>query len=395
MTSIAHLDAAFAAIDTLVAVDARITDEDRRWQRTARELADRHIRPVVDADFDAAYFRREIVPAFAEAGLLGMHLHAPGCAGASAVAYGLVCAEIESADSGWRTLLSVQGSLAMTAIDRFGSEEQRQTLLPEMAAGRILGCFALTEPHGGSDPGAMQTTAVRDGDDWVITGAKRWIGLANLADIAVVWAKTEDGVRGFVVPTATPGFVATPITGKLSMRASIQCEIALTNVRVPASALLERSRGLSSPLTCLNQARFGISWGVLGIARECIAISIDRAASRESFGETLAGKQLVQARLAEMAVAYQNALLTALHLAAHEDAGTMAPAQISIAKLNNVRTAIDIARSTRELLGGDGISAEFPVMRHMQNLESVRTYEGTDDVHALSIGRALTGVSAF
>lgn len=395
MTSIDHLTADLATLDDLVGAQTLFSPEDLQWRDRAREVADRWIRPVVDADFDAARFRREVIPAFAEAGLLGMHLTGPGCAGASGTAYGLVCAEIESADSGWRTLLSVQGSLAMTAINLFGSAVQRESLLPEMAAGRLLGCFALTEAHGGSDPGAMRTTAVRDGDEWVITGAKRWIGLANLADVAVVWACTRDGIRGFVVPTATPGFTATPIDGKLAMRTSVQCEVALDGVRVPADALLPGSRGLSSPLTCLNQARFGIAWGALGIARECIAIAVHRARTRESFGAPLAAKQLVQERIAEMAVAYQNALLTAVHLARLEDAGGIRPAQISIAKLNNVRTAIRIARSTRELLGGDGITAEFSVMRHMNNLEAVRTYEGTDDIHVLSIGRALTGVSAF
>ncbi|MDQ0615511.1 glutaryl-CoA dehydrogenase [Microbacterium sp. W4I4] len=385
----------FAAVDRLLDLDDRVSPEDRAWEQKAVRLTADLIRPHIEDDFEAAHFRAEILPAFAEAGLLGMHLNAPGCAGAGPISYGLVCAAIEAGDSGWRTFVSVQGSLAMTAIDRFGSEHQRQTLLPEMAAGRMLGCFALTEPAGGSDPGAMTTTAVRDGDEWVLNGAKRWIGLATIADIAIVWARTDDGVRGFVVPTDTQGFTATPITQKHAMRASIQCEIDLVDVRLPTDAVLERSRGLSAPLSCLNEARFGISWGVMGIARECLAIGIDYALERQSFGSALAGKQLVQARLAEMMVGYQNGMLTALHIADRKAAGVLQPAQISIAKLNNVRTAIAIAQSTRELLAGDGVTGLHPVMRHMANLEAVRTYEGTDDIHALTIGRALTGVSAF
>lgn len=385
----------YEAVDRLLGIDARISADDRAWEQKAVQVAAEHIRPTIEDDFEAAHFRREIIPAFAEAGLLGMHLNAPGCAGAGPVSYGLVCAALEAADSGWRTFVSVQGSLAMTAIDKFGSEKQRQTLLPEMAAGRLIGCFALTEPGGGSDPGAMATHAVRDGDEWVLNGAKRWIGLATVADLAIVWARTDEGVRGFVVPTDTAGFTATAITQKYAMRASIQCEIDLVDVRLPADAVLERSRGLSSPLNCLNEARFGISWGVMGVARECLAIAIDYAGERRSFGSELAGKQLVQSRLAEMMVGYQNGMLTALHLAEHKAAGTLQPAQISVGKLNNVRTAISIARSTRELLAGDGVTGLHPVMRHMANLEAVRTYEGTDDIHALSIGRALTGVSTF
>ncbi len=383
------------AVDELLDIRDEIAKPDLEWAARAQRVVAESIAPVIEADFEAAHFRAEIIPALAAEGFLGMHLKDPGCAGASATAYGLVCAELEAGDSGWRTFVSVQGSLAMTAISKFGSEAQRRDLLPEMAQGKLLGCFALTEPDSGSDPGAMTTTAVRDGGHWVINGAKRWIGLATLADLAIVWARTPEGVRGFIVPTDAAGFVATPIEHKHAMRASVQCEITLTDVRVPADAVLERSAGLSSPLSCLNEARFGIAWGVMGVARECLALSIDYAHSRRSFGEPLAGKQLVQARLAEMMVGYQNGMLTALHLAARKSKGSLQPAQISIAKLNNVRTAIAIARSARELTAGDGVCAEYPVMRHMANLEAVRTYEGTDDIHALSIGRALTGVSAF
>lgn len=386
---------AYDTVDALLDLEGRISSEDRAWGERAAAVAAEVVRPTIDADFEEARFRSEIIPAFAEAGLLGMHLDAPGCAGASPTAYGLACAAIEAADSGWRTLVSVQGSLAMTAIDRFGSERQRETLLPEMAAGRLLGCFALTEPQGGSDPGAMTTVAVRDGADWVISGVKRWIGLASVADIAIVWAKTAEGIRGFVVPTDAVGFTATPILLKHAMRASIQCDVSLDAVRVPSDAILERSQGLRSPLTCLNEARFGIAWGVMGVARECLALSVEYAGRRQSFGTELAGKQLVQARLAEMMLAYQGGMLTAIHLAERKAAGRMQPAQVSIAKLGNVRAAIAVARSARELLGGDGVTAEYPVMRHMANLEAVRTYEGTDDIHALSIGRALTGVAAF
>ncbi|MFD6816094.1 acyl-CoA dehydrogenase family protein [Microbacterium sp. NPDC059771] len=386
---------AYAAVDTLLGLEERLSPEDRAWGSRAAAVAADVVLPTIDADFEEARFRAEIVPAFADAGLFGMHLEAPGCAGASPTAYGLACAAIEAADSGWRTLVSVQGSLTMTAIARFGSDRQRASLLPEMAAGRLLGCFALTEPQGGSDPGAMTTVAERDGDGWVLSGAKRWIGLATVADIAIVWARTSDGVRGFVVPTDAPGFTATPILHKHAMRASIQCDVTLDEVRLPGDAILERATGLGAPLTCLNEARFGIAWGVLGIARECLALSVDYAGRRTSFGGVLAGKQLVQARLAEMMLAYQGGMLTALHLASLKSEGRMQPAQVSIAKLGNVRSAIAIARSARELLGGDGVTADYPVMRHMANLEAVRTYEGTDDIHALSIGRALTGVSAF
>lgn len=382
-------------VDALLDVDWQLEPSEREWRDRARDVAAQTVRPFIDDDFEQRRFPAQVIPAMAEAGLFGMHLQAPGCAGASARAYGLVCAEIEAADSGARTLLSVQGSLAMTAINRYGSDEQRHSWLPEMAAGQTLGCFALTEPQGGSDPGAMETVAVRTDSGWVIDGRKRWIGLANLADIAVVWARTDDGIRGFLVPTDTDGFVATPIVDKHAMRASVQCDISLTDVCVPDSAALPGARSLAAPLSCLNEARFGISWGVMGIVRECLTISLDFAAARTSFGASLAHKQLVQDRIAQMMVAYQNGMLTALHLARLKTAGRATPAQVSVAKLNNVRIAIAVASSARELLAADGITSQYPVMRHMANLEAVRTYEGTDDIHAMSIGRELTGVSAF
>jgi glutaryl-CoA dehydrogenase len=324
-----------------------------------------------------------------------MHLEGYGCAGASAVSYGLACLELEAADSGWRTFVSVQGSLAMTAIHRYGSEEQKQRWLPRMAAGEAIGCFALTEPTGGSDPASMETRARRDGDDWVLDGRKRWIGLASVAEVAVVWAQTDDGVRGFLVPTSTPGFTAEPIGGKLSMRASIQCDLFLDDCRLPADAILPGASGLSGPFSCLNEARFGIIWGSMGAARSCLEAAIARSRTREVFGAPIGARQLVQERLADMLVEYEKGVLLALHIGRRKDAGALSHAQISVGKLNNVREAIAIASAARTILGGDGITNEFPVMRHLANLESVRTYEGTDDIHTLILGRELTGISAF
>ncbi|MDH2442426.1 acyl-CoA dehydrogenase family protein [Amnibacterium sp. CER49] len=384
-------DALAAVFDTA----ALLAPEERAWQQRARDFAAERIRPTIDEDFERARFAAELVPELGAAGFLGMHLAGYGCAGAGPVSYGLVCLELEAVDSAWRTFVSVQGSLAMSAIRKYGSEEQKAALLPDLAAGRRIGCFALTEPQGGSDPGTMRTVARRDGDDWVLTGSKRWIGLASVADVAVVWAATDDGVRGFVVPTATPGFQAVPIRGKLSMRASIQCDVHLDEVRVPADALLPGARGLSGPFGCLNEARFGIVWGVLGAARACIEAALGHATGRVVFGEPIAARQLVQAKLADMLVEYEKGVLLAMHLGRLKERGALPPVQISVGKLNNVRTAIAIAGTARSLLGGDGVTDRFPVMRHLANLESVRTYEGTDEVHQLVIGRALTGISAF
>jgi glutaryl-CoA dehydrogenase len=326
-----------------------------------------------------------------------MQLEGYGSAGAGPVAYGLVCQELEAADSSWRTFVSVQGSLAMTAIHLHGSEEQKNEWLPRMARGEAIGCFCLTEPGGGSDPASMTTTARRDGSDWIIDGAKRWIGLASVADIAVVWAKdaADGAVRGFLVPTSTPGFAATPIGGKLSMRASIQCDVVLDGVRVPSSAMLPAARGLSAPFACLNEARYGIAWGVMGAARSCLEAAIGRARSREVFGHPIGSRQLIQAQLADMLVEYEKGVLLALHLGRRKERGALTPTQISVGKLNNVREALRIAQQSRSILAGDGITSEFPVMRHLANLESVQTYEGTDEIHQLVIGRELTGVSAF
>ena len=376
-------------------IDELLSAEELRWRDLARTFAQERIMPVVDADFEDRHFRRELVAELGASGFLGMHLAGHGCAGAGAVSYGLVCLELEAADSAWRTFVSVQGSLAMSAIAKWGSEEQKQQWLPDLAAGRAIGCFALTEPDGGSDPAAMKTFARREGTDWVLNGAKRWIGLATVADVALVWAATDEGIRGFLVPAGTPGFTATEITNKLSLRASIQCDLAFEECRLPVDAVLDGVTGLRGPFSCLNEARYGIIWGAMGAARECLRVSIERSQSRRVFGKALAELQLTQNKLADMAVEYHKGLLLALHIGRLKEAGKLSPAQISVGKLNNVREAITIARTARTILGGDGVTSDFPVMRHMANLESVRTYEGTDEVHALVIGNALTGYRAF
>ena len=378
-------------------------EEELSWMRRARAVAAQHILPVIERDFEEQHFRAEIVPELAAAGLLGMHLQGYGCAGASAVEYGLVCHELEAADSGWRTFVSVQGSLAMSSIAKHGSEEQKLRWLPPMARGEMIGCFALTESQGGSDPAAMTTSARRESNEWVLNGAKRWIGLASVANVAVVWARTDNAsdpsgrgtVRGFLVPTDSAGFRATPITGKLSMRSSIQCDVRLDAVRLGDDALLPGATGLSGPFEALNEARYGIIWGAMGAARTCLEVAIARATSREVFGRHIGGTQLIQAKLADLTLEYEKGILLALHIGRSKDAGTLDPAQISVGKLNNVREAITIAGAARSILAGDGITNEFPVMRHMANLESVRTYEGTDEIHQLVIGRALTGIAAF
>jgi glutaryl-CoA dehydrogenase len=328
-------------------------------------------------------------------GLLGMHLTGYGCPGRSAVEYGLAALELEAGDSGLRTFVSVQGSLAMSAIHKFGSEEHKQRWLPGMAAGELIGCFGLTEPTAGSDPASMLTTAVRDGDEWVIDGAKRWIGLASIADVAVIWAKTTEGIRGFVVPTATPGFAATPIERKLGMRASIQCDITLSGVRLPADAVLPAVTGLKGPFSCLNEARYGIMWGAMGAARDSYEAALAYAQQRRQFGKPIAGFQLTQQKLVDMMLEIQKGVLVALHTGRLKDAGTLRPEQISFGKLNNVREAIAICRQARTILGGNGITLDHSPLRHASNLESVQTYEGTDEVHILIMGRALTGIPAF
>lgn len=338
---------------------------------------------------------RDLARRLGEIGVLGMHLEGYGCAGTNAVSYGLACLELEAVDSGLRSLVSVQGSLAMYAIRAYGSEEQKQQWLPGMAAGEKIGCFGLTEPDAGSDPGAMHTTGKRDGSDWVLNGTKMWITNGSVADIAVVWARTDDGVRGFLVPSGTPGFSATEIKGKLSLRASVTSELVLEDVRLPADAMLPEAQGLSGPLGCLNEARFGIVFGALGAARDCLETAIAYAGERMVFDRALSSYQLTQQKLVDMALELDKGMLLALHLGRLKDAGRLRPEQVSVGKLNNVREAIDIARQCRTVLGASGITLEYPVMRHANNLESVLTYEGTSEVHTLIVGKAITGEAAF
>jgi glutaryl-CoA dehydrogenase len=379
----------------LIGFDTLLSDEERATRDRVRAFVDAELRPNIARWYDEGVFPREIVEPMGALGLLGMHLQGYGCGGRSAVEYGLAAAELEAGDSGLRTFVSVQGSLAMTAIHTFGSEEQKNEWLPRMAAGTAIGCFGLTEPEAGSDPASMRTHARREGDDWIITGRKRWIGLASIADVAVIWAQTEAGIRGFLVPTSAPGFTATPIAQKLSMRASIQCDIVLDAVRVPASAQLPGAEGLRGPFTCLNQARYGIVWGVMGAALDSYRAALDYVQHREVFGKPVAAYQLTQQKLVDMALEIDKGFLLALQLGRLKDAGRLQPHQISVGKLNNARVAIDIAREARAMLGGNGVTLEHSPLRHANNLESVRTYEGTDEVHTLILGTAITGIPAF
>ena len=379
----------------LIAFDTLLTVDERATRDRVRAFVDSELRPHIAEWYDAGVFPLEIVKPMGALGLLGMHLHDYGCAGRSAVEYGLAAAELEAGDSGLRTFVSVQGSLAMTAIHTFGSEEQKQQWLPRMAAGEAIGCFGLTEANAGSDPASMQTVARRDGDDWVISGGKRWIGLASIADVAVIWAQTDSGIRGFLIPTGEPGFTATPIGQKLSLRASIQCDIVLNDVRVPASAQLPGAEGLRGPFTCLNQARYGIVWGVMGAALDSYRAALAYVSRREVFGKPVSSYQLTQQKLVDMALEIDKGFLLALQLGRLKDAGQLQPHQISVGKLNNCREAIAIAREARAMLGGNGVTLEHSPLRHANNLESVRTYEGTDDVHTLILGNQITGIAAF
>ena len=380
----------------LLALEDELTDREREWRDGVRDLVNRAIRPNAARWFADAVFPDDLVPELGRAGLLGAHLTGYGCAGRSAVEYGLAAMELEAGDSGIRTLVSVQGSLAMTAIHRYGSEAQKERWLPAMAAGEALGCFGLTEPEAGSDPAGMRTTATPTPDGgWSITGSKRWIGLASKAEVAVIWARTEDGVRGFLVPTATPGFSATPIEPKLSMRASVQCDIVLDDVRLPPDALLPEARGLGAALRCLNEARYGIVWGAMGAARDAVEVALAYALQREQFGSPIAAFQLTQQKLVDMQLEIEKGVLLALHLGRRKDAGRLTPEQVSFGKLNNVREAIEVCRQARTILGGNGVTTELSPLRHALNLESVRTYEGTDEVHTLVLGAAMTGIPAF
>ena len=385
----------FSKTEDVMGFDALFTTEELRWRDAARKFAVERIQPTIDNDFETQHLRTELIAELGDLNMLGMHIEGYGCAGANAVAYGLVCYELEAIDTSWRTHVSVLGSLAMTAIAKFGSEEQKQEWLPPMARGEKTGCFGLTEPHGGSDPANMKTTAVRDGDHWVLNGAKRWIGLGNIADVAIVWAMTEDGVRGFIVPTVSPGFTATPIAGKWSLRASVQCDITLDSVRIPEALRLPDASGLGAPFKCLTEARYGIIWGVMGAARAAIDIALQFSAERVLFDRPVSRMQITQTKLADCFLEFEKGVLLAHHIGKIKDAGTMTVDQISVGKLNNVREAVGILSQVRSILGGDGVTDEYPLMRHMMNLESVRTYEGTDEIHALVIGRALTGENAF
>ncbi len=378
-----------------LAIDALLDDEEILLRDTVRRFVADKVLPGISDWFEEGTFPVELGKEMAELGLLGMHLDGYGCAGTSAVAYGLACTELEAGDSGVRSFVSVQGSLAMFPIWKFGSEEQKQDWLPRMAAGEVIGCFGLTEPDSGSDPGSMRTHARRDGDDWVLNGTKMWITNGNVAQVAIVWAVTDEGIRGFIVPTDTPGFTANLVHRKLSLRASVTSELVLDDVRLPADAVLPGVTGLRGPLSCLNEARFGILFGAVGAARACYEAALDYAGERKQFGTPIAGFQLTQRKLVEMMVGVNRGMLTALHIGRMKDDGTLHPAHVSFGKLDNVRMALDVAREARGVLGANGITLEYPVVRHMNNLESVYTYEGTNEIHTLVLGQAITGLSAF
>jgi glutaryl-CoA dehydrogenase len=374
----------------------RLLDEDERdIAATVRRFVDTRLRPNVADWFESGTLPKELAKEFGGLGLMGMHLDGYGCAGTNAVSYGLACLELEAGDSGFRSFVSVQGSLSMYSIHRFGSEEQKQQWLPRLASGDAIGCFGLTEADFGSNPAGMRTRARRDGADWVINGTKMWITNGNLADVATIWAQTDEGIRGFLVPTDTPGFIANVIHKKLSLRASVTSELVLDNVRLPASAQLPDAIGLGAPLSCLNEARFGIVFGTMGAARDCLETTLAYTRDREVFDRPLSSYQLSQEKLANMTLELGKGVLLAIHLGRIKDAQGVLPEQVSLGKLNNVREAIAIARECRTLLGGSGITLEYSPLRHANNLESVLTYEGTSEMHMLSIGRALTGHAAF
>jgi glutaryl-CoA dehydrogenase len=382
-------------LTALMAIDGLLSDEELTIRNTVREFVADKVRPHIADWFETGTSPQELAVELGAIGLLGMHLDGYGCAGTNATSYGLACLELEACDSGLRSFVSVQGSLSMYSIWRWGSQQQKQEWLPQLASGRAIGCFGLTEPDFGSNPAGMRTRAVRDGSDWVLTGTKMWITNGSVADVATVWARTEQGIAGFLVPRGTAGFTANDVHHKLSLRASTTSELVLDGVRLPESARLPGVWGLKGPLSCLNEARFGIVFGAMGAARDCLESTLEYAGARIQFDRPIAGFQLTQAKLADMAVEYYKGLLLALHLGRLKDAGTVRPAQISVGKLNNVREALQIARTCRTILGGSGITLEYPALRHANNLESVLTYEGTSEVHALTIGQELTGLAAF
>ena len=380
----------------LFAIDHLLSEEERSIRDVVRTYVDAQIRPRIADWFETGEIpARELALELGGLGVLGMHLEGYDCAGTSAVTYGLACLELEAGDSGLRSLVSVQGSLAMYAIHAFGSEEQKSTWLPQMAAGAAIGCFGLTEADFGSNPSGMRTNAKRDGDDWILNGSKMWITNGNVADVAVVWAQTGDGIRGFVVPTNSPGFVANEIHKKMSLRASVTSELVFTDIRLPSDAILPGVKGLKGPLSCLNEARFGIIFGTMGAARDCLETAISYSIDREQFDKPIAGFQLTQKKLADMAVELGKGTLLALHLGRLKDQHLIRPEQVSVGKLNNAREALNIARECRGILGGNGITLEYPIIRHMNNLESVYTYEGTNEMHTLVVGEALTGIAAY
>lgn len=380
----------------LFALDHHSTEEDRAIAAVVKDYVDTNIKPHVADWFEKGDIpARELARDFGSLGVLGMHLDGYGCAGTSSTAYGLAALELEAGDSGIRSLVSVQGSLAMFAIHEFGTEEHKQAWLPGMARGEIVGCFGLTEADFGSNPSGMLTNAKRDGEDWILNGSKMWITNGSVADVAVVWAQTDDGVRGFIVPTESPGFTANTIHKKMSLRASVTSELVFTDIRLPADAMLPGVKGLRGPLSCLNEARFGIAFGAIGAARDCLETAIDYSVNRVQFDRPIAGYQLTQKKLADMTLELGKGMLLALHLGHLKDTVGITPEQVSLGKLNNAREALKIARECRSILGGNGITLEYPIIRHMNNLESVFTYEGTNEMHTLVIGNALTGIAAF
>jgi glutaryl-CoA dehydrogenase len=383
-----------AGLDVLQ-IDDQLTSEERLVRDTVRTYAAEKVMPHIGDWFEAGILPKELVPELGKLGLLGMHLTGYGCAGMGSVAYGVTCRELEAADSGLRSLVSVQGSLAMYPIWRYGSDEQKEEWLPRMASGEIIGCFGLTEPDHGSDPSTMKTTATKNGTDWVLSGTKMWITNGSIADIAVVWAGTPEGIRGFLVPRAARGFTSRAIHKKMSLRASVTGELHFDEVKLPAGAVLPGVTGLKGPLSCLTEARFGIIWGVVGAARACFEAAAEYARTREQFGKPIGAFQLTQSKLAWMLADLSKAQLLALHLGRLKEAGGLRPEQVSLGKMANVRTAIDIARQARTILGANGITLEYPVIRHANNLESVLTYEGTEEIHTLALGQAITGLSAY
>ena len=376
-------------------IDRLLNPEERLLRDTVRQWVSDQVLPHIADWFEEGILPRELATELGKLGLLGMHLDGYGCPGASAVDYGLTCLELEAGDSGLRSMVSVQGSLAMFPIRAYGSEEQKQRWLPAMAAGDALGCFGLTEPDSGSDPASMRTNARRDGSDWILNGTKTWISNGSVADVAIVWARTDAGIRGFIVPTDTPGFSARDITRKLSLRASHTSELVMDDVRLPHGAVLPGVTSMRGPLSCLTEARYGILWGSLGAARSCYEAALDYSTTRHQFGKPIGGFQLTQRKLVDMMVAINRGLLVALHIGRMKDQGLADPRHVSLGKFDNVRAALSVAREARSVLGANGITLDYPVIRHMNNLESVSTYEGTNEIHTLILGQALTGLAAF